>query len=196
MRLPPIPPATMSADLRALHDEMAEVVQEHLRGFVSDRPDGALVGPFAPMLNFPAWGGPAWAFTRSLIDHTTLPKAAHEVAILVTGAAAGARYELYAHERVASETSLTAAKIATIVAGQRPGDLDPEEAAAHDVAAALARGGAMPEATYRAAVDAFGADGAAELIYLVGCYSLVSVLLNGFDVGVPGTDDTADDPPA
>ena len=196
MRLPPIPPATMSADLRALHDEMAEVVRKHLHGFVSDRPDGALVGPFSPMLNFPAWGGPAWEFTRSLIDHTTLPKAAYEVAILVTGAAAGARYEIYAHERVAAETSLSAAKIATIVAGQRPADLDPEETAAYDVAAALARGGPLPDATYRAALDAFGADGAAELIYLIGSYSLVSVLLNGFDVGVPGTDETVDVPPA
>ena len=141
------------------------------------------------MLHFPAWGGPAWAFTKSLMDRTSLPKGPHEVAILVTGAAAGARYELYAHERVASTTDLSTSKIATIVAGQRPADLTEEEGAAYDVAAALARGGALPEATYRAALDAFGTDGAAKLIYLIGCYSLVSVLLNAFDVDVPGADD-------
>ena len=187
MRLPPIPPTDMSDEQRALHDEMTGVIHEHLHGFVSDRPDGALVGPFAPMLHFPAWGGPAWAFTKSLMDHTTLPKGPHEVAILVTGAAAGARYELYAHERVAASTDLDAAKIATITAGERPADLTAQEGVAYDVAAALNRGGALPEATYRAAVDAFGHDGAAELIYLVGGYTLVSVLLNAFDVDVPGT---------
>ncbi|BBZ30763.1 hypothetical protein MMAD_50580 [Mycolicibacterium madagascariense] len=186
MRLPPIPPEDLSAEQRALYDDMTGVIHQHLRGFTSDRPDGALVGPFAAMLHFPAWGGPAWAFTKSLIDHTTLPKDPHEVAILVTGAAAGARYELYAHERVAASTDLDAAKIATISAGERPADLTAKEGVAYDVAAALNRGGVLPDATYRAAVDAFGRDGAAELIYLVGAYTLVSVLLNAFDVDVPG----------
>ena len=185
-RLPPIPPADLSDEQRALHDDMTGVVHAHLQGFTSDRPDGALVGPFAAMLHFPAWGGPAWAFTKSLMDHTTLPKGPHEVAILVTGAAAGARYELYAHERVAASTDLSAAKIATITAGERPSDLTPQEAVAYDVAAALNRGGALSEAAYRAAVEAFGTDGAAELVYLVGAYTLVSVLLNAFDVDVPG----------
>lgn len=188
LRLPPIPPDDMSGGQRALHDEIAATVNEHLHGFVAQRADGALVGPFAPMLHFPDWGRPAWEFTKSLMDHTTLPKGPHEVAILVTGAAAGARYELYAHERVAAATDLTPAKIATIVAGQRPADLTAEEGAAYDVAAALSRGGALPEATHRAAVDAFGVAGAAELVYLIGCYSLVSVLLNAFDVDVPGED--------
>ena len=43
----------------------------------------------------------------------------------------------------------------------------------------------LPELTYRAAADAFGAHGAAELCYLVGLYCLVAVTLNGFDVPVP-----------
>lgn len=191
LRLPPIPPSAMSTEQRALHDEMVDAIGKHLQGFVSDRQDGALVGPFPPMLAFPAWGGPAWAFAKSLMEHTTLPKAPHEVAILVTGAAKGARYELYAHERVAAATGLTNTKIATIVAGQRPADLTPQEAVAYDVAAALSRGGVLANASYRAAVDAFGGDGAAELIYLVGCYTLVSLLLNAFDVDVPGVDETA-----
>jgi branched-chain amino acid transport system substrate-binding protein len=46
-------------------------------------------------------------------------------------------------------------------------------------------GGVLPELTYRAAVEQFGAHGAAELSYLVGLYCLVSVTLNTFDVPVP-----------
>jgi hypothetical protein len=53
------------------------------------------------------------------------------------------------------------------------------------VTSALVGGGVLPELTYRAAVEQFGAHGAAELSYLVGLYCLVSVTLNTFDVPVP-----------
>jgi 4-carboxymuconolactone decarboxylase len=89
------------------------------------------------------------------------------------------------HVAVAEHDKLPDAKLATIVAGQRPPDLTRDEAVAYDVAAALTGGGVLPELTYRAAVDAFGVHGAAELCYLVGLYCLVSVTLNGFDVPVP-----------
>ena len=68
---------------------------------------------------------------------------------------------------------------------QIPPDLTREEAVAYDVAAALLHHGTLPELSYRAAVQTFGQNGAAELIYLVGLYCLVSVTLNGFDVPVP-----------
>ncbi len=76
----------MPEDLRALNDEMAGYVAEHLKGFVSKREDGALVGPFAPMLRSRRSARAAWTYTKALIDNAKLPKAAHEVAILVTGA--------------------------------------------------------------------------------------------------------------
>jgi 4-carboxymuconolactone decarboxylase len=43
----------------------------------------------------------------------------------------------------------------------------------------------LPELTYRQAVQIFGEHDAAERIYLVRLYCLVSVTLNGFDVPVP-----------
>jgi dTMP kinase len=48
-----------------------------------------------------------------------------------------------------------------------------------------ATGGVLPDLNFRQAVAAFGSHGAAELIFLVGFYCLVSVTLNGFDVPVP-----------
>lgn len=59
------------------------------------------------------------------------------------------------------------------------------------MAAALTRGGTLPETTYRAAVRCFGEHGAAEIVFLVGCFSMVAVTLNAFDAGVPGRDETA-----
>ncbi len=189
MRAPPFPPADMPPAVRALHDDMAAMVAQHLKGFVSGRADGALVGPFAPMLRFPQFGAAAWEYTKALIEHSTLPRAAHEAAILATGAAFNARYELYAHERVADAAGLSPAKVATLAAGQRPADLTEQEAAAHDVAAALAAGRSLPESTYRRALAAFGEASTAELVFLVGGYCLVSVLLNAFDMSVPGREE-------
>ena len=71
------------------------------------------------------------------------------------------------------------------MAGQRPTDLTREEAIAYDIVSTLVDHGVLPELNYRLAVQTFGQHGAAELIYLVGLYCLVSVTLNGFDVPVP-----------
>ena len=189
MRAAPFPPTAMPADLRPLHDEMDSYIAEHLKGFVSHRADGALVGPFAPMLRFPAFGRAAWTYTKALIDNAKLPKPAHEVAILATGAVFNSRYELYAHERVAGGVGLSPANIATIAAGQRPTDLTEEEQAAYDVAVTLAGGRQLPQSTYERAVKAFGEERTAELIYLVGGYCLVSLLLNAYDMSVPGREE-------
>ena len=189
MRLPPLAPSTMTPGQRALHEAMAPVIAEHLKGFVSKRSDGALVGPFPPMLHFLQFGQPAWDYTRALIERPKLPKPVREVAILVTGACFNSRYELYAHEHVAEGTGPAPAKIAAIAAGQRPADLSKDKAAAYDVAIVLAGGKQLPGSTYAAAIDAFGQDGVGELVYLISGYCLVSVLLNAFDMSVPGSEE-------
>ncbi|HQT77536.1 MAG TPA: 4-carboxymuconolactone decarboxylase [Rhodopila sp.] len=186
MRLDPLPRDRLAPEQQRLDQAMRAGIRAHLQGFISERADGALIGPFAPMLHFPEYGKPLWDVITALSQHTTLPKPAHEVAILVTGACFRSRYEIYAHEHVAERSGLSAQKIATIVAGNRPGDLTPVEAAAYDVAACLSRGAQLPEATYKVAQEAFGEHGVAELVYLVGTYCLVSVLLNAYDVPVPG----------
>ncbi len=185
MRLKPLPIAELSAEQRPFHQEMVEGIHAHLHGFKSELDDGALIGPFPAMLHFPQFGRAAWDVFTALSKHTTLPKNAHEVAILVTGARFHSRYELYSHERVAAQAGLSASKIATISAGQRPADLTAEEAVAYDAAAVLSSGGQLGDTAYQAALEAFGADGTAELFYLVGCYCMISVLLNGYDVPVP-----------
>jgi hypothetical protein len=47
--------------------------------------------------------------------------------ILVTAAKFGARYEIYGHEYFARRAGLAEHKIATIAAGERPGNLTREE---------------------------------------------------------------------
>ena len=189
MRLNPIPPENLSAEQRVLFERMQAGIESHLKGFVSQRVDGAFVGPFNPMLQFPQFGTACWDCLAALWEHSTLPKSAHEVSILVVGAHFSSRYALYAHEHVAALACLSKSKLATIDAGERPADLTREEGIAYDVASRLTRGGQLPEAIYQEALSAFGDQGTAELVYLIGTYCLVSVMLNAYDESVPGSAD-------
>jgi 4-carboxymuconolactone decarboxylase len=185
MRLPLIPPAQLTPEQRPLYEDMKKGIETNFKGFTAIGRDGALIGPWNPWLKFCKFGGPVWELVKALSSSPTLPKPVREVAILVTGAKFHSGYEIYAHVLVAELRGLSDEKIATIVAGQRPADLTREEAVAYDVASALVSGGVLPELCYKAAVTAFKEEGAAELIYLVGLYCMVSVTLNGFDVPVP-----------
>jgi hypothetical protein len=185
MRIPPIPPAALSADQRRLHDDMRAEIVKDFQGFAAVDADGALIGPFNPWLHEPQFGRPIWELTKAMSVAPSLPRPVREVAILVTGAKFRAAYEIYAHVAMAERRGLSEEKLSTIIAGQRPSDLSRDEAIAYDVASDLVAGGVLPELTYRQALGAFGPHGTAELIYLVGLYCLVSVTLNGFDVPVP-----------
>jgi 4-carboxymuconolactone decarboxylase len=185
MRLPLLPRSKFSADQRPLYDDMRKGIETNFKGFIAIDNAGQLIGPWNPWIRYPKFGGPVWELVKALSTAPALPKPVREVAILVTGAHFHSAYEIYAHVLVAELRGISDDKIATIIAGQRPGDLTREEAVAYDLASALVSGGVLPALTYNQAVAVFGEEGTAEFIYLVGLYCMVSVTLNGFDVPVP-----------
>jgi len=185
MRLPPLPPASLTAAQQELYRSMLAVVDSSFGGVLARRHDGALIGPFNGWLHFPQFGAPAWALNKSLWEHSVLPGGIHQLVILVTAAKFGAPYEIYGHEYFARRAGLSGDKIATVVAGERPANLTDAERVAYDMAAALNRGGMLPETTYQAAVRQLGEHGVAEIVFLVGCFSLVAVTLNAFDRAEP-----------
>jgi len=178
----------MSPEQRSLYQDMRKGIETNFKGFTAIDKTGTLIGPWNPWLRFPNFGGPVWELVKALSTSPTLPRPVREIAILVTGAKFHSAYEIYAHVLVAELRGLPDDKIATIVAGQRPNDLTREESVAYDVASALVSGGTLPELTYQQVIAAFGEEGTAEFIYLVGLYCMVSVTLNGFDVPVPEID--------
>lgn len=188
MRLPLLPPTALTAAQRNLYDDMRAVIGGEFGELVAYRGDGALIGPFNGWLHFPQFGSPAWTFNKALWKYARLPGSIHQLVILVTVTKFGARYAIHGHEYFAHRAGLSEDIIATIGAGGRPADLDDDERVAYDMAAALNRGGALAETTYRAAVQRFGTHGAAEIVFLVGCFSMVAVTLNAFDAGGPGLD--------
>jgi 4-carboxymuconolactone decarboxylase len=192
MRLPLIAPADLTPEQRPVYDDMKAGIEKNFSGFATIAKNGAkagaLMGPWNPWLHEPKFGKPIWDLTLALSISPSLPRTVREVAILVTGTVFHSSYELYAHVIAAERRGLTDDKLSTIVSGQRPPDLTREEGIAYDVASSLLHHGTLPELSYRAAGKAFGQHVAAELIYLIGLYCLVSVTLNGFNVPVPETE--------
>lgn len=188
MRLAPLHPDTLSAQLREVHDGIASLVSKKQSRIAILNEQGALVGPFPAMLHFPQFGVPALMLQRAVAAEARLPKTVREVAILTVAAAYGARYELYAHELTAAEVGLTSAQIATLAAGERPHDLNDQETIAHDVAGVLVRGHILPASTYERATELLGRDGVGELSFLIGSYCLIAIVLNCFDVPIPGNE--------
>ena len=186
MRLVPIPPPHLNDAQRQLFESIVSFTTAQHPKFTFADEQGALVGPFNPMLHFPQFGKAAWGVNVALSENTTLPKPVHELVILVTGARFSSRYEIYAHELVGASAGLSETKIASLAAGGRPANLTDDESLAFDVASVLTRGAQLPDSTYQAALAAFKEEGLAEIIFLVGFYCLISVLLNGYDAAVPG----------
>jgi 4-carboxymuconolactone decarboxylase len=189
MRLPLLKPSELDAEQRAIYDSIREVTDVAFTNFKYVKADGELIGPFNAMLHFPKFGRAAWAMNKTMYDHTKLPKSVLQVCVLVTGSHMKARYQIFGHEQLAADAGVPLPRIATLAAGQRPADLTSEENIAFDIAYALNQGGPIPESTYRVGEATFGREGMAEIIYLVGTFHLVAVILNGYDVSVPGREE-------
>lgn len=185
MRIDPIPPEQLPADIRFVHGEIANLVGHSQSQVKMLDEAGALIGPFPVMLHFPAFGIPALSFIRTLDMYATLDKRVREVAILTVAAAYNARFELYAHQIMAAAFGLSDEAIASLAAGVQPHGLNEQETIACVVARALTSGRPLPEFTYQRAVTLLGKDGVAELFFLIGGYALLAMVMNGFDVPAP-----------
>ena len=189
MRLEAIEPKRLTAEQRPLYQDMKEGIEASFKGIKAIRNNGALIGPWNPWIHSPHIGKPTWELLKALAVNPKLSRPVREIAILVTGTRFHSGYELYAHVLIGELRGLKDDTLATIVAGQRPTDLDDDQSTAYDVASSLAGGGVLPTLLYDKATRQFGEDGTAELIYLVGLYCMVSVTLNGFNVPIPEQDE-------
>lgn len=185
MRLKPIKPESLNAELRYVHDEISALITRSQGQVRMIDEEGALLGPFPPMLHFPKFGIPALSFIRTLDTNAKLSKKLREVAVLTVGGVFGARFELYAHEIMAAAFGLPPDIVASLAAGNHPYGLNEQEKITHDIAYALATGHVIPTSTYDYAVELFGENGVGELLFLIGGYCLIAILLNGFDMPAP-----------
>jgi 4-carboxymuconolactone decarboxylase len=172
MRLPAIDTTNLSDDQQRLHEALMSRPEVAAMG---------LVGPFGVWMHAPDLGLAMSRLGGKIRFSTSLPANVTEVAICTTGAFYRASFEFAAHRTMALRAGVDEQALGRLAAGADPGFVD-DEAAAHAVAIELLRDHAITAATYADASSRFGPQGMVELVTTVGYYSLISLMLNGFEV--------------
>jgi 4-carboxymuconolactone decarboxylase len=155
-------------------------------GFVMQSADGALIGPFNPLLESPeisaAWW---WDYQAAEGRHTTLSGREREIVILAVGAVWHAPYELYSHSAGARTAGLSPEQAGTLAGGGMPDQLSAREQCGWRFTRQLTAERHIAQSLYDEAADLLGTHGIVDMLYLIGSYQLVCGLLNTFDVPAP-----------
>jgi 4-carboxymuconolactone decarboxylase len=116
---------------------------------------------------------------------TSLPPVLSELAILITARFWTSHYEWHAHKRESLKAGIDPALVDAIARRKRPEFVDPKARAIYDFSRALHETRAVPEPVFAAAVKELGRQGVVELIGILGYYTLISMTLNAFEIGLP-----------
>lgn len=159
--------------------------QRQVHENIASGPRGSVRGPFAPLMHAPGAADIVQQMGAYLRFKGTLPDKLRELAILVTGRFWTAQYEWYAHLPIAIKAGLDPSIADAIASQQRPEFSEPAEEIVYDYAMALHYDHQVDDAAYKRALDLLGPEGVVELTVLCGFYTIISMTLNAFEVGIP-----------
>jgi len=180
-------PETLEPDQRALYDKIVDGP----RG-TSGSPvpflvaDGSLAGPFGPMTLAPTVGDPVQALGAALRFATGLSAATREAAILLVAVHHRCEFEWVAHAPGAVAAGIPEPALATLYQGGIPDVQSGVDKLALTVVQSLLRAGNLTDETYHAAAAQLGERTIAELVWLVGYYSMLALALAVFEPPNPG----------
>jgi 4-carboxymuconolactone decarboxylase len=147
--------------------------------------DGELAGPFNAFVHAPEAGRRLSSLGQVLRFGTSIERRLSEVAIITVGARWQAEFEWWAHGRMAREHGVPDVVVDAIGRGEDPPFAADDERVIYTVASQLSRTGKLDADAYDAAQRLLGDAGMVELVSLCGYYTLISFLLNAFDVPLP-----------
>lgn len=147
--------------------------------------EGGLGGPFNAWLHAPNVGSPAVELGAAVRFRTSLDRALSELAIITVGARWKAEFEWWAHSRMALRHGIPEAVVDAIAEGREPLLQTDRERVVYQVAYRLTNEGTVSADLLAACREQLGDAGAAELVTTCGYYTLVSFVLNAFDVPLP-----------
>lgn len=185
-RLPVLKPETLSAEQKQVYDTIAgDKRRQASRRFAMTNDDGTLTGPFNTLLHAPGVGDAVQQLGGALRFESSLPGHLRELAILMVAARWRANYEWYAHALIAERENLGGDVIAAVKNGEIPEDAPEDVLTVCQFVSELVHTRRVCDATYAKTRELIGERGLVELIAIVGYYSLISGLLNTFEIGVP-----------
>jgi 4-carboxymuconolactone decarboxylase len=164
----------------ALDELQRKVVDETIGGR-----RGRVPAPMQAWLRSPELARRAQHLGEFARYHTVLPPRLSELAILITARCWGSQYEWHVHAEEALKAGLDPAIVDDIAVRQQPVFSDPGEAVVYAFSLALHQSHQVPDSLYRQAVATLGERGVVDLVGILGYYTLVSMTLNVFEIGVP-----------
>jgi 4-carboxymuconolactone decarboxylase len=153
-------------------------------------PEGGMKGPFNALLYSPTVGDAIQQVGQMVRFETSIPPPLRELAILCVAAKWRAQYEWWAHEKIARSEGLTSTVIASVKSGTIPAFTSPDESIVYRFVQELLEQQQISDKLYAQAVNLLGETGVTELVALLGYYTLVSMLLNTFEVPLPEGEST------
>ncbi len=171
--------------LQQLDSDNLTTKQKEVFDRITAGPRGGVRGPFVPMLLSPGVCDYIQGLGAYLRVDGVLPGKLRELAILTTARFWKADYEWNAHVPFAKKEGLDLAVIDAIAEGKTPDFTDDDEKAVHAFITGLHRDHQVSDAAFDAIKDAFGEQATLELTALAGYYTLISMVLNTFEVAPP-----------
>ncbi len=138
----------------------------------------SLGGPFNVMLRSPAMGDLAQGLGAQIRFHSSLPSRLNELVIITTARYWMVQYEWNAHRRAAAQAGVSEEIITAIANGKRPAKLAADEAAVFNFASELLKTHGVSDATYATAKNTVGERGIVDMMFAMGYYQTVAMLLN------------------
>lgn len=165
-------------------DDMSET-QRRVADEAASGKRGRMPAPLRAWIHSPEFGARAQCLGEFLRYDTTLGPQLSELAILVTARFWTSQYEWFVHKREALKAGLDPAIVDAIAQRQQPVFAIPAQQVVYDYASSLHNRRIVPDPIHAAAVRELGEAGVVELVGLLGYYTLVSMTLNAFEIGLP-----------
>jgi len=141
-------------------------------------PRKAIFGPFIPLLRSPQLMGRVGDMGAYLRFESTLDARIRELATCVAARHTANQFEWLMHAPLAVAAGVAQATVDAIAEGRQPRGMADDEAAALDLSFEVLRQHGCSDATYAAALKAFGEQGVVELVSLVGYFVMVCWVMN------------------
>ncbi len=182
--LRPIPSNELTDQQRSLYDAILGGRQRIGSQLSLTDEDGALVGPFDPILRTPAIGTAVSALGLALRNEASLPRRVNEAAILTTAVRWEGRFEWFAHEAIVRNAELINGSDITAIQQSREPE-DSEIALAWRASNAILEGKRLPDPLSAEVIGAWGEQGLVELCVLVGHYTNLALLMQSLAIEPP-----------
>lgn len=173
-RLPAIDPANYTAEQKTVADA------------ITAGPRGEVRGPFVPLMYNAKAADAVQRMGSFLRFDGTLDGRLREMAIIMVGRVWTAQYEWFAHAKIAADEGLAQDIIDAIANRERPAFKNKDEEIVYNFVTELHETRKVSDATFDATRNLLGEAGVVELIVVCGHYSVVSMVLNTFQIEVPG----------